>query len=432
MFAQKIDCEKIIPFLNQKEIQIIHLNLHDPDYIPLHYLVAQDIVKELAQFKEEVIPYFTGCPDITFNELINKYDALKADAQLLYDSLSGLNKKVYLMFYEKALHEYQFKNEVGGEYFLFRSLQYNEIFPNAILLKLNKLLDKSRFEDCLSLLNTLYYETELDREQEMQAIEFTDQFYDKLYKTGDSLVKIEHAAEALELFEILEIFCHNLPSAYCNDDYYHGLLRSKSGIYESYLSIAEVAEQRGNPKISALFHRYAQEYLDANPPLKNYEHIPIPEKIAPVETPELSQNSIIINRKDAKDFTQSSQNINFEAPPLSDLCEKSLRPLRLDTFQTTSIEVLVEENIILDVENIAITAEKTTSDVENVEPKLSPKEIKEQYDKIVTEALALCISEKFKESYNIFLEAKKLEDCRCFNPDFRVDLMIKELSKFIR
>jgi len=432
LFAQKIDCEKVTSFLNQKENQIAHLNLYDPDYIPLHYLIAQDIIKELEQFRNEVIPYFTECSTITFGELINRYDALKADIQLLYDSLSWLNKKVYLIFYEKALLEYQFKNEIDGEYFLLRSLQYNEIFPNAILLKLNKLLDKNHFEACLSLLNTLYYETELDREQEMQAIEFTDKFYDKLYKTGDSLVKIEHAAEALELFEILEAFCLNLPSSYCNDDYYLGLLRSKSGIYESYLSIAEVAEKRGNPKIAAHFHQYAQEYLEANPPLKNYEHIPIPEKIAPVETLELSQNSIIINRKDAKDFSQRSQNVNFEAPPLSDLCEKSFASLRLDTFQTTSIEVLVEENIILDVENIAITAEKTTSDVENIEPKLSPKEIKEQYDKIVFEALALCISEKFKESYNMFLEAKKMEDCRCFNPDFRVDLMIKELSKFIR
>jgi len=402
LFSQEIDCERITSFLDQKETQITHLNLHDPDYIPLHYLIAQDIIKELAQFKDEIIPYFTECPNITFNELINRYDALKADAQLLYDSLSGLNKKVYLMFYEKALHEYQFKNETDGEYFLLRSLQYNETFPNAILLKLNKLLDKNRFEDCLSLLNTLYYETEMDREQEMQAIEFTDKFYDKLYKTGDSLVKIEHAAEALDLFEILEIFCMNLPSAYCNDDYYHGLLRSKSGIYESYLSIAEVAEKRGNPKVSALFHRYAQEYLEANPHLKNYEHIPaeIPEK-TPEKTPE-------------------------KITPIETPVET------LHTASPVEKNVVLEENITLDVENVVINAENIVTNVENIEPKPSPKEIKAQYDKMVSEALTLCIGEKFEKSYNLFLEAKKLEACDCFKPDFRVDLMIKELSKVMR
>jgi len=376
--------------------------------------MAQDIIKELKQFRDEEISYFTECTDITFSELINKYDKLKADAQLLYDSLSGLNEKVYLMFYEKALHEYQFKNEIDGEYFLFRSLQYNETFPNAILLKLNKLLDKNRFEACLSLLNTLYYETEMDRGQEMQAIEFTDKFYDKLYKTGDSLVQIDHAAEALELFEILEIFCLNLPSSYCNDDYYHGLLRSKSGIYESYLSIAAVAEQRGNPKISALFHRYAQEYLDANPPLKNYEYIPveIPEKMAPVEIP-AEKNAILEVEPSIVAITEENVKKDIEFTKDIELEEKYAE---------------LEENITIDVENMVINAEKTTSDAENLEP----KEIKEQYDKMVAEALALCINEKFTESYNMFLEAKKLEDCRCITPDFRVDLMLREFSKFIR
>jgi len=360
-------------FLNQKEIQIQRLNLHDPDYIPLHYLIAQDIIKELEQFKNEVFPYLIECTTTTFNELINKYDALKNIVYLKHDSLRWLNKNVYLIFYEKALWEYQIKNEVDGDYFLQRSLQYNRTFPDAVLLKLNKLLDKNRFEDCLSLLNTLYYETELNREQEKRAIEFTDKFYDKLYRTGDSLVKMEHAAEALELFEILEIFCFNLPTAYCNDDYYHGLLRSKSGIYESYLAIVKAAEERGNPSIAALFRQYAQEYLDSNPHLKDYE--PVVKK------------------------TLEKQ---------KDIIEKIILPL--------------ETNLIVT---------QTPECIKNVEPRLSLKEIKEKYDKIVLDAFALCMKEEFLKSYNMFLEAKKLEDCRCFEPDFRVNLMLEELSKLI-
>ena len=369
LFAQKIDCEKLVPLLNAKETQIKNLNLHDPDYIPLHYFVAQGIIKELDQLRDEVIPNFTACATITFNELINRYDELKKSVQLKHDSLMRLSKNVYLIFYEKARYEYQFNNEVDGDYFLQRSLQYNGTFPNAILLKLNKLLDRNRFDACLALLNTLYYETQLNDAQEIQAIEFTDKFYDKLYKTGDSLVKMEHAAEALELFEILEIFCHNLPSTYCNDDYYHGVLRSKSGIYESYLAIVRAAEERGNQKIAAHFIQYAQEYLDSNPHLKGYE---------PVE------------RKISKN----------------------------------------DEEITLTIEENTVIEEKTTLIVEKVEQKVTPKEIKEKYDKIVLEALALCINEKFPESYNLFLEAKKLEECRCFEPDFRVDLMLHELSKF--
>ena len=258
-------------FLNKKESQIVHLNLQDPDYIPLHYLLSKDIITELNTFKNEVIPFITECPTITFSELINKYDELKNRVQLKHDSLAWLSKNVHLIFYEKALLEYQLNNEEDAKYYLDRSLQYHETFPDAILLKLNKLLDANLFESCLSLLNTLYYETELDREQEKRAIIFTDKFYDKLYKTGDSLVKSEHAAEALQLFEILEIFCQNLPTSYCNDDYYHGVLRSKTGIYESYLAIAKVAERRNNPKLAEHFYQYAKEYLEANPHVRGYE-----------------------------------------------------------------------------------------------------------------------------------------------------------------
>ena len=375
LFAENIDCEKITLFLNNKETQIENLNLHDPDYIPLHYLIAQDIIKELNQFRNEVIPSFTECATITFSELINRYDALVNRMQLKHDSLAWLSKNVYLIFYESALHEYQFNNEEDGRYFLDRSLQYNATFPDAILLKLNKLLNANVFEACLSLLQTLYYETEMDRAQEMQAIEFTDKFYDKLYKTGDSLVKIEHASEALELFEILEIFCLNLPTAYCNDDYYHGVLRSKTGIYESYLSIAKVAEKRGNTVIAAHFFQYAQEYLENNPYLKNYE---LKEEVPP-EIPTDSPVSTVLT-------APTASSILTHAPPVS----------------TTS-----------PVPNVSITETKAT------------------YDNLILQALALCIKENFTEAYNLFVEAKKLEDCRCFTPDFRVDLMIQELLKVI-
>ena len=363
VFAEQIDCEKITSFLNQKEKQIEYLNLQDPDYISLHYLISQDIIKELNQFRNDVIPFFTECSTITFSELIDRYDDLVRIVQHKSDSLAWLSKNVYFIFYEKARDEFQRNHVEEGIYLIERSLQYNATFPDAILLKLNKLLDFNDFRPCLSLLNTLYYETQLEREQEMQAIEFTDKFYDKLYRTGDSLVKNDHAVEALELFEILEIFCLNLPSSYCNDDYYHGVLRSKSGIYESYLTIARVAEKRGNQNIAAHFYEYAQDYLNANPHL----------------------NMAIV---------------------------KGGEGLKLDK----EVREIKEVN----------------SNLADADKKLSSKEIKDKYDKMVLQALALCIKDEFPESYKMFLDAKKLEECRCFTPDFRVDLMLNELSKIMR
>jgi hypothetical protein len=383
--AQKFDCEKIVSFLNEKETQIEHLNLQNPDYIPLHYLFSQEIMKELEQFRDEVIPNLKMCSSIIFSDIINKYDKLKNSAQCKHDSLSMLSKNVYLIFYEKALYEYQMSHEADGDYFLQRSLQYFETFPDAILLKLNKLLDKNRFDDCLTLLNTLYYETQLDEKQENKAIEFTDKFYDKLYKTGDSLIKIEHAADALEFFEILEIFCLNLPSTYCNDDYYHGVLRSKSGILESYVTVARTAEKRGHTEIAAHFYQYAKEYLQANPYLENYEYF--------------------AKEIDVTDITNITNETNIVN----------------ETTITHDASVINETSVI----NVPDKSASTVA----LNPK--PKEKKVQYDKIVVDALALCVKEKFVESYNMFLEAKKLEECNCFATDFRVDLMLRELTNYL-
>ena len=396
-----MDCESITSFLNQTEIQIARLNLQDPDFIPLHYLVACDIMKELKQFREEIIPNYSECKTITFREIINKYDDLNHTLTLKYDSLFLLNKKVYLIFYENARFEYQLNNEDDGKYLLDRSLQYNPTFPNAILLKLNKLLEKNQFQECLSVLNTLYYETEMDDEQEKQAIVFTDNFYDKLYKTGDSLLKMEHAAEALQLFEILEIFCLNLPTAYCNADYYHGMLNSKTGIYDSYLAIAKVAEKRGNNQIAAHFYQYAQEYLDNNPHLKNYER----------------REEKSIEHREKEEVIAVFENISYLSS------------------KTDSVFQYIPYVIPIISEDIDIIEKDTTREIitETITqlPPLSPVELKEKYDQIVFQALALCIKEDFSASYKMFIEAKKLEDCDCFDTDFRVGLMINELSKIL-
>jgi tetratricopeptide (TPR) repeat protein len=359
----------------EKERHIKSLNLKDPDYIPLHYLKSKDIIKEFEAFKREKLLLLKDCNTIVFSDFINNFDIQFSLIQSKNDSLALLNNDVYLIFYERALFEYGIRNEDDGEYLLFRSLQYNPLFPDAILLRLKNLLQVRAFSDCLSLLNTLYYETELDRRQEMLAIEFTDLFYQKLYNIGDSLVKLERAAEALEIFEILETFCLNLPISYCNDDYYHGILRSKSGIYESYLRIAQVAKSRGNINIAEHFYQYAKEYFDEN------------------------KESNVLER---------DVEIQIDVIPFYD--EYTEIPAEIQSTPINTVKEAVEETVA---------------------PTLTPKELKGKYDIIVFQALALCIKEDFHASYKLFLEAQKLEECQCFEKDFRVSLMLSELKKII-
>jgi len=416
LFSQIMNCEEMTSFLSEKEKQIKALNLHDPDYIPLHYLKSKDIIKEFESFKNEKLPLLKECNTIVFSEFINNFDIQFSLIQSKSDSLALLNDNVYLIFYEKALFQYQLRNEDEGEYFLFRSLQYNPTFPDAILLKLKKLLSRNHFHECLSLLNILYYETVLDRRQEMLAIEFTDNFYQKLYNTGDSLVKLERAAEALEIFEILETFCLNLPTSYCNDDYYHGILRSKSGIYESYLRIAEVARKRGNKTIAEHFYQYAKDFLEENK-VSNF----------------LDRDSEVIN--EIIPFHVDP----IELPVIESFIQKTEESLITEVLVITTEEKSKSENFLDKIQQVPIDSVKEIVEAiveepveEIVAPTLTPKELKSKYDAIVFQALALCIKEDFPASYKLFLEAQKLEECQCFEKDFRVNLMLKELSSLFR
>ena len=51
-----------------------------------------------------------------------------------------------------------------------------------------------------------------------------------------------------------------MPSGYCNEDYYQGIIRSREGVYDSYIAIAKEAEKRHNTEMAKKFYRYAEEY----------------------------------------------------------------------------------------------------------------------------------------------------------------------------
>lgn len=55
-----------------------------------------------------------------------------------------------------------------------------------------------------------------------------------------------------------------MPSNYCNDDYYKGIIRSKTGVFQSYIKISRVALTRGYPDIAENFYEYARDYEQTN------------------------------------------------------------------------------------------------------------------------------------------------------------------------
>lgn len=271
--AQNINCEVTAGFSSRAEHKIATINTEDPEIISLHYLFVIDLLDSVNYYQKEVIPNLHLCPAIDFFATMHQWNALEERLLELKDTLFQQKNRVDTLFYLQAEEALLFTDTIQSEYYLDRALQFNRTYTEALMLKLNLFFAEKKYNDCIEILHIIYNETSLNREQENALSDFNTAFYTELYTLGDSLVKAGHQADALPLFETLENFCHDMPSAYCNDDYYHGIIRSKSGVYESYLVISKVAWDRGNIELAYKFLDYAKAYRT-----ENEEEILIPEQ----------------------------------------------------------------------------------------------------------------------------------------------------------
>lgn len=428
----------------KKRIEIIDIS--DPDKIPLHYLFVRDVVTELQQFYKEDLPQVVECKNLNFNEIISRYDKLLLQSRFLFDTLEKQKEVIDEIFYQSALEESYFKNWENCYYFVNRSLEYNPLNANSLLLKLELLYQDSIYAECLSHLERLYSKSQLTEEQEKKAMDFTAKFYDKLYSIGDSLVRIDKSAEALEIFQILEVFCLNMPSSYCNDDYYHGIIRSKTGVYESYLEIAKIARERKHYDIEGRFIQYAQEYADANHEVLSQivtlnteavSEISLPAESLDsgkieLESPEMTRKKSVnpvanrtsetllesevlvqnaaLNPEKEKDFSQST--------PIIDSTEKT----NMDSVSLSQPEVITIESSVPIVEDRAVITEPVKSEVDESE------KLQEQYNQLVELGLEYCRKREYSKGVKVFRQAKDMEQNPQLERDGRVKIMLNALK----
>ena len=240
------------------------LNYEDPEIVSLHYLFLQDILKEMGKLEPQLNRMLANNPRTDFYATKQEFQHVHSKAQRMNEIFAGRKAVVDREFYLRAVEEMAYLDTASAMYHLERALQYNPHNPDAMLLKCKILLAQRQYQPCVNLIHKIYTQTELDDEQEKAVSDFTLVLYDRLYTHGSDLVKSGRSAEALEVFLALEHFCNNMPSGYCNDDYYQGILRSREGVYESYLTIAKEAEKRGNHEMARKFYQYAEEYLRRN------------------------------------------------------------------------------------------------------------------------------------------------------------------------
>ncbi len=393
-------CDSVATSIIQFQTRIEHINYTDPELITLHYLFVLDLENEINSFYQNRIYKLDQCPGVEFYKVIDQTDACRNKIQFLKDTLYKLKDRVDQMFYDDANLEYQLQNYKKALYFIDRSLEFKPLQVNPLLLKNEILFSMKNYETCIEVLDLLYHEVNLDRDQEIRTLEFNMKFYEALYHQGDSLIKIDKATDAYEIFNTLETFCNKMPSGYCNDDYYHGILRSKVGVYESYLKIASVAKERQNGEMEQKFLQYAKEYLESNPELVN----------------ELNwkQNEVQVEKKDTIILIKPIvKNIQKEVT--------SKKEKKKETVKNEPKKSVTKKEIEKNKEIINTEKDETIDST-----LLRYKE----YQDFVKQGIDLCINEKFEQAFEIFLQAEEMEKCNCFQIDGRVSIFIRELRKY--
>lgn len=471
LFAQEgYYCAGVPDKLENWEKRVERIDISDPDKIPLHYLFMRDVVAELQQFYKVDLPQVVECQNLNFNEIISRYDKLLLKSRSLYDTLEKQKEVIDELFYQSALGESYFKNWANCYYFVNRSLEYNPLNANSLLLKLELLYQDSVYSECLSLLEKLYNQSSLTDEQEKRAMDFTSKFYDKLYSIGDSLVKIDKSADALEIFQILETFCLNMPSTYCNDDYYHGIIRSKTGVYESYLEIAKIARERKHYDVEARFIQYAQEYADANHEVLSQVVALNPESVSEISLPSERLDSVKVESepKLEKEQTTVAKNSTMESSKMkrkksarytvsrtsetlleseflvqnvvsepemendsspSNLIADSVAHTNIDSVSSPDTKVIVIEPSATIVEDRTVVEDSATAEANEVI--ISSDEVaklQEQYNQLVELGLDYCRKREYSKGLKVFQQAKAMEHEPQLERDGRVKIMLNALK----
>ncbi|MDR3047277.1 MAG: hypothetical protein LBU51_06645 [Bacteroidales bacterium] len=397
-------------FKIQKE-KINRLNSTDPDLIPLHALLAKEIDLELQQFDKETVPLLPKCASLNYYNTVKQLDELTYSLTLKKADLFYLSSHIDSIFIQRAKNELVVGNKDNTFYLLERALLYKRTNVEALLLYTKLLFEDKQYDESLLYLHILYKESEERHLFEQEIGDFNTLFYKTIYNSADSLIKKEKASEALYLFQLLENFCTQLPAEYCNDDYYHGILKSKAGIYDSYLLIAKVARQKGNREIAEKFVGYAEEYR-----LENGEYF---------KEEQIAENG---GRKTENGGTE--ERIPEIIKNRSGMVERRTEVQgngKIEAERLKAEEQKAESRKAEEVKNAGSKTEESKN--EEIKKFEEVKKMEIEYKKLALEALELCLKDKFAEAYKLLQKAKEMEKCDCFTKDFRVEMLYDTLKK---
>jgi len=175
-------------------------------------------------------------------------------------SLSTLDK----IYYEQGLKLIAQENVAKANLYFTRSCNYNPYFVPSWYQRAQILFSHDSVIAAADIIQNVLTTMNPEPAMSDSVVAFAEKILATLQQQGTDYLKLEKYNESLVVMERALKFCTGSSWIKCNDQIYKDYAASKHGLYQSYLTVAEKALQRGRFDLAEVYITEARNYQRAN------------------------------------------------------------------------------------------------------------------------------------------------------------------------
>jgi len=252
-------------FLSESVIEQCLQKIQSFEFDNTDMIIVYDIsLKELEKIADEQYNKdFPGNLNLTEydpSQFIDRYNRL---SETIFNTRKMLDQKLGnldRLYYEKGLEAVDMDESAKAEMYFNRSVLYNPDFVPSQLELAKLFYYRDSLNDAADKISYILRKLNPGPNIYKKVILYTDSIYNKMLAEGNEYNRIEKYNEAIVILEKCAKFCDSLPGYACGDKHIKSIAAARFGIYQSYLSVAQKAIDKGKPELAEIYISDARDY----------------------------------------------------------------------------------------------------------------------------------------------------------------------------
>jgi len=430
----------------EKELMAIgdilkNIKIENIDLMPLYQI---DLNKTAKDFEKIESKNFFIYLDLSIEDPLNfkiKYKQFKEQQTSLYTAVNHLMSSIDEVYFNKG-YSYFLKNnyDKAVEYFE-RSVKANPLYVRSHYRLAEVYFIKGNIDKSAEIIIHIVQKLKIEKEIEENIRALAQQIMLEYVDRGRIKSVAEDFHNALIEYQKADEFCKKMPLIQCHNSIYTGIENAQTGLYKSYIVIANKAVENNKYELAAKFVYDARTYLNNNPTLK-INHKETDEIIEKLLYNLVEQGRNLYQQQNyeaalntynkALDLCSISDNKNCQL-----LLDNEIKIVKTALYENILVIIRghIENENILEAENLLIE----TSRFQN-ENKISSYAVFEtenlwlsiykiKYRNFINAGVQKLTEGSTKEALEFFLQAKDIEKKHIAFPDVNLDSNIQVSGK---